>query len=82
MKLITEIAFQIFISKIASGLRILGSDPQHGISELLLPPRQIGPLIIPDKVNPVMGELINQVSFIVCGYDLAISMAIKQDSLN
>lgn len=36
---------------------------------------------MPEKVNPVMAELINQVSFMVCGYDLAISMAAQAGQL-
>ena len=63
------------LSKIASDLRLSGSYPPHGLGDLRLPPRQMGSSIIPDKVNPVIAELINQVSFLVCGYDLAISMA-------
>jgi len=69
------------LSKIASDLRLLGSDPQHGLGELLIPPRQIGSSFMPEKVNPVMAELINQVSFIVCGYDLSVSMAAQAGQL-
>ena len=68
-------------SKMASDLRLLGSDPQHGLGELVLPPRQIGSSFMPEKVNPVMAELINQVSFMVCGYDFAISMAAQAGQL-
>jgi len=69
------------LSKIASDLRLLGSDKQYGIGEIILPPMQMGSSIIPDKVNPVMAELINNVSFIVCGHDLAISMAAQAGQL-
>jgi len=69
------------LSKIASDLRLLGSDKHYGFGELNLPPLQIGSSIIPDKVNPVMSELINNVSFIVCGHDLAISMAAQAGQL-
>lgn len=69
------------LSKIASDLRLLGSDPRYGLGELFLPPRQLGSSIIPDKVNPVMAELINQVSFIICGYDLTISMSAQAGQL-
>ncbi len=68
-------------SKMASDLRLLGSDPQHGLGELLLPLRQIGSSFMPEKVNLVMAELINQVSFMVCGYDSAISMAAQTGQL-
>jgi len=69
------------LSKMASDLRILGSDKQHGFGELALPPLQLGSSIIPDKVNPVISELINQVAFIVCGHDLSISMAAQAGQL-
>lgn len=69
------------LSKIASDFRLLGSDPQHGLGELFLPPRQIGSSFMPEKVNPVMAELINQISFMVCGYDFAISMAAQAGQL-
>jgi len=69
------------LSKIASDLRLLGSDKQHGIGDITLPPRQIGSSIIADKVNPVMAELINHVAFLVCGYDSSISMAANDGQL-
>ena len=69
------------LSKLASDLRLLGSDPQYGFCELLLPLRRIGSSVIPNKVNPVIAELINQVSFIVCGNDLTISMAAQAGQL-
>ena len=69
------------LSKIASDLRLLGSDPQYGLGELRLPPRQIGSSFMPEKVNPVMAELINQVAFSVCGYDLTVSMAAQAGQL-
>ena len=62
-------------SKIASDFRLLGSDRNYGIGDLTLSPRQLGSSIIDNKVNPVIAELINQVAFLVCGYDLSISMA-------
>jgi len=69
------------LSKIASDLRLLGSEPQYGLGELQLPPRQIGSSFMPEKVNPVMPELINQVAFMVCGYDLTVSMAAQSGQL-
>jgi len=69
------------MSKMASDLRLLGSDNQYGFGELILPPLQLGSSIIPDKVNPVISELINQVAFMVCGHDLAVSMAAQAGQL-
>jgi aspartate ammonia-lyase len=69
------------LSKMASDLRLSGSDPQHGFGELALPPRQLGSSIISEKVNPVMAELINNISFMVCGYDLSVNMASQAGQL-
>jgi len=69
------------LSKIASDLRLLGSDRGYGIGELTLSPRQLGSSIIVTKINPVMAELINQVAFLVCGYDQSISMAANAGQL-
>jgi aspartate ammonia-lyase len=69
------------LSKLASDLRLSGSEPRHGFGELRLPPRQTGSSVITEKVNPVMAELINQVSFLVCGYDSSISMAAQAGQL-
>ena len=63
------------LSKIASDLRLLGSDKNYGIGDITLAPRQLGSSIIEDKVNPVMAELINQAAFLICGHDFTIGMA-------
>ena len=69
------------LSKIASDLRLMASESQHGLGEIMLPPRQIGSSFMPEKVNPVIPELINQVSFMVSGYDLTIHMASQAGQL-
>jgi len=69
------------LSKIASDLRLMGSESKHGFGEIKLPPRQKGSSIIPDKVNPVMAEWINQIAFLVCGHDLAVGMAAQAGQL-
>jgi aspartate ammonia-lyase len=65
----------INMSKIANDLRMMASGPRCGLFEINLPPRQPGSSIMPGKVNPVMAELINQVSFQVVGNDHTICMA-------
>lgn len=65
----------INISKIANDLRLMSSGPTTGLNELVLPSRQPGSSIMPGKVNPVMAELINQISFQVIGNDTTISLA-------
>ncbi|CAM3680402.1 aspartate ammonia-lyase [Marinicrinis lubricantis] len=63
------------ISKICNDLRMMASGPRAGLSEILLPPRQPGSSIMPGKVNPVMIEVMNQISFQVMGNDHTICMA-------
>lgn len=63
------------LSKICNDIRLMASGPRTGLSEIQLPPRQPGSSIMPGKVNPVMAEVINQISFQVIGNDLTICMA-------
>ncbi len=67
--------------KISGDLRLLGSGPSAGIGELLLPPRQAGSSIMPDKVNPVIPEAVAQAAMLVFGHDLSLSLACAQGSL-
>ncbi|WP_280769776.1 aspartate ammonia-lyase [Salipaludibacillus daqingensis] len=71
----------INLSKIANDLRLMSSGPRTGINEINLPPRQAGSSIMPGKVNPVMCEVINQVSFQVIGNDQTISLASEAGQL-
>jgi aspartate ammonia-lyase len=61
--------------KISTDLMFLSSGPRTGINEIKLPPMQPGSSIMPGKVNPVMPELMAQVSFTVIGNDVAVSLA-------
>ncbi|MCL2217394.1 MAG: aspartate ammonia-lyase [Defluviitaleaceae bacterium] len=63
------------MSKIANDLRMMASGPRCGFGEITLEKLQRGSSIMPDKVNPVLPELINQVAFQVIGNDLTISLA-------
>ncbi|MCL2855667.1 MAG: aspartate ammonia-lyase [Defluviitaleaceae bacterium] len=65
----------INMSKIANDIRLMASGPYCGFREIYLPERQAGSSIMPGKVNPVMPELINQVSFQVIGNDHTICLA-------
>jgi len=55
------------LAKIASDIRLLGSGPRSGLGELRLPATQPGSSIMPGKVNPVMGEMLIQVTHYVQG---------------
>ena len=60
--------------KIANDIRLMGSGPRCGISELILPSLQPGSSIMPGKVNPVIPEAVIQVAYQVMGNDTAIMM--------
>ncbi len=55
------------LNKIANDIRIMGSGPRSGIGELILPATQPGSSIMPGKVNPVLCELLIQVSIYTMG---------------
>jgi fumarate hydratase class II len=61
-------------TKIANDLRFLGSGPRAGLSEIFLPELQKGSSIMPGKVNPVIPEVVTQVSAQVSGNDAAITI--------
>lgn len=62
------------MNKICNDLRLLGSGPKCGLHELDLPARQPGSSIMPGKVNPVIPEVMNQISYKVIGNDLCVTM--------
>ncbi len=71
----------IKLSKIASDLILLSSGPRAGLGEINLPAMQPGSSIMPGKVNPVIAELMNLVSFRVIGNDLSVSLAGRNGQL-
>jgi fumarate hydratase class II len=68
----------VSLTKIANDLALMGSGPRAGIGELLLPELQKGSSIMPGKVNPVIPEVVLQVSAQVIGNDTAITIAGSQ----
>lgn len=71
----------INLSKMANDLRLMSSGPRTGLNEINLPARQPGSSIMPGKVNPVMCEVVNQISFQVIGNDHTISIASEAGQL-
>jgi len=71
----------IKLSKIASDLILLSSGPRAGLGEINLPAMQPGSSIMPGKVNPVIAELVNLVSFRVIGNDLAVTLSARNGQL-
>lgn len=74
-------ALAINLNKLSNDLRLLASGPQAGLGELVLPARQAGSSIMPNKINPVIPEAVNQVAFAVIGNDVAITMATQNGQL-
>jgi fumarate hydratase class II len=64
----------VSLTKIAGDLALMGSGPRAGIGELFLPELQKGSSIMPGKVNPVIPEVVLQVSAQVIGNDTAITV--------
>ncbi len=64
----------VSLTKIAGDLALMGSGPRAGFGELFLPELQKGSSIMPGKVNPVIPEVVLQVSAQVIGNDTAITV--------
>jgi fumarate hydratase class II len=64
----------VSLTKIANDIALLGSGPRAGIGEVFLPELQKGSSIMPGKVNPVLPEVVLQVSAQVIGNDTAITV--------
>ena len=64
----------VSLTKIANDLALMGSGPRAGLGELFLPELQKGSSIMPGKVNPVIPEVVLQVSAQVIGNDTAITI--------
>jgi aspartate ammonia-lyase len=68
-------------AQMAQDLRFLSSGPVGGIGEISLPPVQSGSSFIPGKVNPVIPELVLQISFEARGAYHTIEAAIAAGEL-
>jgi fumarate hydratase class II len=64
----------VSLTKIAQDIALMGSGPRAGIGEIFLPELQKGSSIMPGKVNPVLPEVVLQVSAQVIGNDTAITI--------
>ena len=67
--------------KIANDIRLLGSGPRAGFSELILPANEPGSSIMPGKINPTQCEAICMVCAQIIGNDYTISFAGSQGHL-
>ena len=66
------------MNKICNDLRLLASGPKCGLHEFDLPARHPGSSIMPGKVNPVIPEVMNQISYKVIGNDLCVAMSSEE----
>jgi aspartate ammonia-lyase len=64
----------IKLAKVGNDLRLLSSGPAAAC-EINLPAKQPGSSIMPGKVNPVIPEVTNMVSYRVIGNDFVVTMA-------
>ncbi|MFD7161429.1 lyase family protein [Kribbella sp. NPDC059898] len=62
-------------ARTAADLRLLASGPVGGIAEVDLPPVQAGSSAMPGKVNPVIPELVLQMSFRLAGSAHTVQLA-------
>ncbi|MGL5415921.1 MAG: aspartate ammonia-lyase [Clostridium sp.] len=69
------------LSKIAGDLILMSSGPRTGFGEIILPSKQNGSSIMPGKVNPVMPELLKQISFQIIGNDTTVTLATSSGQL-
>ena len=65
----------VSLIKIANDLRLLGSGPRCGLSELILPPDGLTSSIMPGKTNPTVAEVVLQAAFQVIGNHATITVA-------
>jgi fumarate hydratase class II len=57
----------------ANDIRLMGSGPRAGLSELKLPQNEPGSSIMPGKINPTQSEALIQVCLEVIGNDSIVS---------
>lgn len=69
------------LSKVCNDLRLLSSGPRAGLGEIKLPEMQAGSSIMPAKVNPVIPEVVNQVTFKVRGNDVTVGLGAEAGQL-
>ena len=71
----------IKLAKVGNDLRLLSSGPRCGLYEINLPAKQPGSSIMPGKVNPVIPEVTNMVSYRVIGNDFVVTMSAEAGQL-
>lgn len=65
----------VALGKLSDDLRLLVSGPRAGLMDYSIPAVQAGSSIMPGKVNPVIAEAMDQVTFRVLGADATVQAA-------
>ena len=71
-------ACAVSLSKISNDLRLMSSAP---FGEIVLPVLAAGSSIMPGKINPIIPEAAGQAAIMVLGYDVVITQAVSQGTL-
>jgi fumarate hydratase class II len=71
-------AAAVALFKIANDIRLLGSGPRSGLSELILPSNELGSSIMPGKTNPTQAEALTMVCTRVFGNQTTVTVAGSQ----
>jgi len=68
--------------KIGQDFRLIGSGPESGLNEIVLPAVQPGSSIMPGKINPVIPEFLIQSAIQVIGNNTACQMGVTLGELD
>jgi aspartate ammonia-lyase len=71
----------VTLSKISNDIRLMSSGPRTGFGEINIPAKQNGSSIMPGKVNPVMPEVMSQISYNIIGNDTTITFSAEAGQL-
>ena len=69
------------MAKMAKDIILMSSGPKTGFCEINLPSMQNGSSIMPGKINPIIPEVLIQISFLIIGHDVTISFATSSGQL-
>lgn len=71
----------VSLAKMSHDLILMSSGPRTGFGEIKLPSKQNGSSIMPGKINPVVPEVMAQISYLIIGNDTTIMMAAEAGQL-
>jgi fumarate hydratase class II len=71
----------VSLSKLGNDIRLLGSGPRSGLSELTIPADGLSSSIMPGKTNPTQSEALTMVCAQVMGNHVAITIGAAQSFL-